>query len=207
MPGNLLELTNDLVFQELFGKSKNKDITGHLLSLILNREISNVDLDANKRMLGNRENAKTGRLDIRVKFNDGEDCNVELQIAPYRFMDKRMLLYWANMYTSKISKGDSYKVLKPSISILITNYKIENLKHISNYHTVWNLREAEHLDTILSNDIEIHILEIPKIKNKLFIKDELAGWLKFIISPGDVEVEKFMEENKFYKQAREELAY
>ena len=87
VPGNLLELTDDLVFQELFGKPKNKNITSHLLSLILNREVKNIDLDANKRMLGNRENAKTGRLDIRVKFNDGKGCNIELQIAPYKFMD------------------------------------------------------------------------------------------------------------------------
>ena len=62
----------------MFGKQKNKEITAHLLSLILNREIKNIDLDVNKRMLGNRKNSKTGRLDIRAKFNDGEDCNIEL---------------------------------------------------------------------------------------------------------------------------------
>ena len=39
MSGELLNLTKDLVFQELFGKQKNKDITAHLLSLILNRKI------------------------------------------------------------------------------------------------------------------------------------------------------------------------
>lgn len=78
MPDKLLELKNDLVFQELFGKQKNSNITSHLLSLILNKEIYNIDLDVNKRMLGNRPDAKTGRLDIRAKFNNGEDCNIEL---------------------------------------------------------------------------------------------------------------------------------
>ena len=33
----LLDLKNDLVFQELFGKQKNSEITGHLISLILER--------------------------------------------------------------------------------------------------------------------------------------------------------------------------
>ena len=37
MSGELLDLTKDLVFQELFGKQKNKEITAHLLSLILKR--------------------------------------------------------------------------------------------------------------------------------------------------------------------------
>ena len=207
MPGKLLELTQDLVFQELFGKPKNKDITSHLLSLILGREINNIDLDANKRMLGNSENAKTGRLDIRAKFNNGEDCNIELQVDPYKFMDKRMLDYWAAMYLAKINRGKDYQVLKPSISILIADYKLQKLSHIPKYHTVWNLRETEYTDTIISNDIEMHILEIPKIKDSEILKDELARWMKFIKNPGDEEVQKIMEENKFYKQARKELAY
>lgn len=67
MPDKLLELKNDLVFQKLFGKQKNSKITAHFLSLILGKEIYNIDLDVNKRMLGNRENSKTGRLDIRAK--------------------------------------------------------------------------------------------------------------------------------------------
>ena len=50
MPDKLLNLKLDIVFQELFGNPKNAEITGHLLSLILKREVYNVDLDANKRM-------------------------------------------------------------------------------------------------------------------------------------------------------------
>ena len=207
MSGELLNLTKDLVFQELFGKQKNKDITAHLLSLILNREIKNIDLDVNKRMLGNRKNSKTGRLDIRAKFNDGEDCNIELQVEPYPYMDKRMLEYWGSMYDAKINSGDSYKVLKPTISILIADYQITNLKHISKYHTIWNLREKDFSDTILTNDIEMHILEIPKINDNEMLKDELVQWLRFIKEPENKGVEKFMEENKYLKQARKELEH
>ena len=59
---------------------------------------------------------------------------------------------------------------------------------------------------ILTKDIEMHILEIPKIKENEILKDELAMWLKFIDDPQNEEVEKRMSENNFYKQAREELA-
>ena len=122
MPNKLLDLKNDLVFQELFGKQKNKDITAHFLSLILGREIHDLDLDVNKRMLGNRPDSKTGRLDIRAKFNDGEDCNIELQIKPFPFIAERMLTYFSSMYSNKLYSGQKYTALKPSISILITNY-------------------------------------------------------------------------------------
>ena len=129
MKQNLLELKNDLVFQELFGKQKNSKITGHLISSILGREVKDIDLDLNKRMLGNRINSKTGRLDIRAKFNDGEDCNIELQVLPYKYM-------------------------------------------------------------------EMHILEIPKIKKEEVLKDELALWLKFIENPVSEEVKITMEKKK-----------
>ena len=60
-------------------------------------------------MLGNRPDAKTGRLDIRAKFNNGEDCNIELQVAPYHFMPERMLDYWSVMYNTKINKYHNQK--------------------------------------------------------------------------------------------------
>lgn len=207
MPDKLLELKNDLVFQELFGKQKNSKITAHLLSLILGKEIHEVDLDANKRMSGNSPDSKTCRLDIRAKFNNGEDCNIELQVLPYEYMAERMLNYWAVMYGNKISRGQNYQVLKPSISILIANYKLKQLEDIEKYHTIWNLREQNNYNCILTKNIEMHILEIPKIKNAEILKDELARWLKFIENPGNKEVEKFMFNNKFLKQAKEELAY
>lgn len=207
MPDKLLELKNDLVFQKLFGKQENKKITQHLLSLILEREVKNIDLDANKRMLGSRKKSKTGRLDVRAKFNNGEDCDIELQVKEYDYMPERMLDYWSVMYQNKIKSGEDYAVLKPSIIILIADYNLEKLKQISQYHTVWNLRERKYSDIIITKDIEMHILELKKIKDNDISKDELALWLKFIQSPENKEVQKYMEENRFLKQAKEELAY
>lgn len=203
----LLDLKDDLVFQELFGKQKNSEITSHFLSLILGRKIENIDLDANKRMLGNGKDSKTERLDIRAKFNDGEDCNIELQVVEYEYMLERMLDYWGNMYSNKIKKSEKYNVLKPTISILIAAYKLKELKDISKYHTVWNLREKDYTDKILNKNIEIHILEIPKISDKNLKEEELANWLKFIENPESEDIKKIMNKNDFLKQAMDELAY
>ena len=207
MPDKLLNPKNDLVFQRLFGKQENKEITKHLLSLILGKEIKNIDLDVNKRMLGKRKNSKTGRLDVRAKFNDGEDCDIEVQVKEYAYMPERLLDYWSVMYQNKINSGEDYEVLKPSIMILIADYNLDELKNIPKYQTIWNLREKDYPNVIITEDIEIHILEINKIKDKEMIKDELALWLKFIQNPGNKEVQKYMEENRFLKQAKEELAY
>lgn len=201
----LLDLKNDIVFQELFGKQKNRKITEHLLTLILRRKIKNIDLDVNKRMLGERLDSKTARLDIRAKFNDGEDVNIELQIKPYEEIEKRLLDYWANMYLQKIDRGDKYTVLKPSIVILIANYRLKELEGIEKYHTIWNLREEEYNNRILTEDIEIHILEMPKVKETE--TGELALWLKFIENSRSEGVQEEMKVNKYLKQAMEELEY
>ena len=111
------------------------------------------------------------------------------------------------MYSNKINRGQGYDVLKPSISILIADYKLSQTKEIEKYHTIWNLREKENRNIILTKNIEMHVLEIPKIKEKEVEKEELAQWLKMIENPENKEVEKFMVENKYWKQAREELAY
>ena len=203
----LLDVKNDVVFQEIFGKQKNSQITQNLLSLILERKIENVDLDINKRMLGNRIDSKRGRLDIRVKFNDGEDADIEIQVAPYEYMVKRMLEYWASMYTLKINRGNSYEKLKPCIGILITDYKLKELKEIEEYHTVWNLRERKKKEKVLTKDIEFHILEIPKIRKEEILQESLALWLEFIKNPRSKGVRENMEGNKYLKQAMEELEY
>ena len=88
-----------------------------------------------------------------------------------------MLEYWAVMYDNKIHSGEGYNVLKPSFSILIANYRLEELKEIEKYHTRWNLRESDFPDKIISKNIEMHVLEIPKIKDFEIFKDELAQYM------------------------------
>ena len=39
------------------------------------------------------------------------------------------------------------------------------------------------------------------------LKDELVRWLRFIKEPENKGVKKFMEENKYLKQARKELEH
>jgi NAD+ synthase len=93
-------------------------------------------------------------------------------------MPERMLHYWGGMYQNKLNSGRDYEELKPSISILIADYKLKQLENIPKYHTVWNLREKDYTDTVLTNNIELHILEIPKIKDDEILKDELVQWLR-----------------------------
>ena len=204
-----MKLNNDMAFQQFFGRPKMSNVTAHLVSLILQRSVKNINLDLNKRMYGDDELSKTERLDIRARFNGGEEANVEFQVNEYPYMEKRMLDYWSNMYSNRIKRGERYSELKPTVSILITLYEVEKLKDIKKFHTKWNLREAEYKDKIITDNIELHILEMPKVKRTETEEKELALWMKFIQNTSDEEVRREMEKtrNNYYEQAVKELEY
>ena len=69
--------------------------------------------------------------------------------------------------------------------------------------TIWKLIEKDNLQNVLTNKLEIHILELNKVreeykKNK---KNEKAQWLLFLDNPNTKEVEEIMEENEEVKDA------
>ena len=113
-----------------------------------------------------------------------------------------------NELWNKLERGKGYEELRPTISVLIACYKLKELKEIPEYHTSWSIRENKYKDKVLTDKFELHILEIPKIKDSEIPEDELAQWLKFIDNPENKEVEKMMyENNKYFQQARKELEY
>ena len=59
----------------------------------------------------------------------------------------------------------------------------------------------------MTEDLEIHIIEIPKIYKLAGEEqeEELVKWLEFIENPESKKVEKYMEENKEMKEAKEKL--
>ena len=72
-------------------------------------------------------------------------------------------------------------------------------------------KHANGRDVQLTNDLELYIIELPKLEEKLgrgeqIENKKLQTWLKFIINPNEVE-ETDMEENKELKKAAEELEY
>ena len=89
-----------------------------------------------------------------------------------------------------------------------TCYKLDEIKEISRYHTSWSLREDTETDAVLTDKFQVHVLEIPKVKDIEIQTDELAQWMSFINDPEDGRLEKMMyENNKYFKQARKELEY
>ena len=198
---------NDLVFQRIFGKVGNEKIAKRFIELIIGEKIESIDLDVNKELIREKEEEKLGRLDVRAKLNGGISCNIEIQLKNHNDMEKRILYYWSKLHAGQLKESEKYKDIKRTISIVIMGENLKKLKDITNYHTKWNLTEQNRKDLILTEDIEIHVLELKKMKKLTNKQDELRLWLMFLDNPEDEEVQKEMEENAYLKQAMKEYEH
>ena len=170
------------MFKRIFGHQGNEAITKSFISAILNQNITDVVLESDSCLPKDMLDDKVGILDIKVKIDNHINCDVEMQVVDKKNIEKRILFYCSKMYAQSITTGTDYIHLEKSIAILISNYELESLKEIKKYVSKWNLREEEYKNVILTDDIEIVIIELPKFK-KYMNNTALADWVKFIINP------------------------
>ncbi len=197
-----LDVTNDLVFQRIFGKVGNEEITKGFLEKILGIQIDELTLDTNKRLIGEEIDDKIGRIDVKAKLKDGTKVVIEMQASSYKYMPERLLYYWASAYTEGFKKGDKYRMLEKTIAILISKENLGITKGISQYHTKWDIREKTHLDKVFTKNLEIHILELGKYKDGQDDKEK-GNWIKFIKDGGKAKMDGKVQ--KALKEAQEEL--
>ena len=200
----LLSPKIDVVFQALFGEIGSEKITSKFLETILQEKINVVDLSKNLILRRDYVNDKMGILDIIARVNDNEYCNIELQVSEQDKILERILYYWGRVYTKQLKSGKDYDTLQKTVVILIANFNVEGLENLE-YHTTWKIIEEKYRTTILTEKLEIHIIEIPKIDGNSNEDDELIDWIMFLDNPHNERVKRKMKENNELREANEKL--
>ncbi len=183
MEGNnmpkMMKPINDLIFKKLFGDEKHKDILLSFLNAVLRlpeksqlTDITLVDTHINPDMVGDKQCI----LDVRAKTMNGEQINIEVQLSNQKDIEKRTLYYWANMYTDQLLEGQTYKDLKRTITINILDFKYFPTDQI---HHIFRLYEKND-NFLLTEDLEIHTIELPKLKDESIQSDILMKWFAFL---------------------------
>lgn len=180
MMNELLDPKNDYVFKRIFGSEENKDV----LLAFLNQTFKNAGESLlteivllNPYMDKNTPRDKQSILDIHAKTDKGKLINVEMQLFNQYDLEKRTLFYWGKQYSGQLLEGQRYSQLKKCVAINIVNF---NMLANDHYHNVFHLRE-DHTDISLTDDIEIHFMEISKLKdNNIMMNDGLVRWLLFL---------------------------
>ena len=194
----LLSPKVDFVFKKIFGSENNKEILISFLNAVIdnNEPIVSVEIlntDVEKEFLDD----KFSRLDIKAKTNKNHMINIEIQVKNEYNMIKRSLYYWGKVYINQLKNKGKYTELERTVCINILDFKcIDNLR----YHNVFRLKEME-TNEELTDAMEIHFIELPKLDTNMKIKNVLEAWLQFIKQP-----EKNLElDIKEIKDAKNEL--
>jgi len=178
LPNTPMQFTarNDYAFKKLFGTEENKDIMIEFLSLVT--QLSKDDFDdvriENNEQIPQFYDEKAGRLDIKIRLNDGRKIDVEMQNTYFDYYPKRSIFYCSKLIHEHFTSGLQYAQLKKCIAINVLNSPFTLSRKV---HSMYQIREREE-QTLLDELLEIHFLDLTKLK-----KDNLTSlekWLMFI---------------------------
>ena len=188
---------NDYAFKKLFGTEENKDIMIEFISLVT--DLSQDDFDdvriGNNEQLPRFYNDKTGRLDIKIRLNDGRKIDVEMQNTYFDYYPKRSIFYCSKMIHEHFFSGLQYADLKKCIAINVLNGPFKLSPKV---HSVYQIRESEE-QTLLDELLEIHFLDLTKLPKENLTSVE--KWLMFIKTDSKEERRMLAQENPVMTKA------
>ncbi|UTC63176.1 PD-(D/E)XK nuclease family transposase [Treponema sp. OMZ 787] len=177
-----ITLRNDYAFKRIFGSEENKDVLQDFLECILDISPKNIEglelLD--KEFQKDSINDKSGVLDVKLSLKNNTIIDIEIQTRWNSEFVQRTIFYWAKMYTENLKTGEVYTKLPKCITINIVGngFNLNTLLH-SEYNVV-----EKHINDRLSDELEIHFLNLAKVEENNNEKDEkkkkLYNWLRFI---------------------------
>ena len=198
----LLKPKNDVVFQSLFNQ-KNEKITKAFIEDLLEEKIEKIIINDTKELYREKPEDKLGILDLEAEINEEKKIDVEIQLIEKESFAERLLYYYSKLYGNEIKKGKTYDSYKKVVIIAILDFDLEITKGIERMETKWRIREDENTKLILTDALEIHIIELSKIKReyKKNKENRKVQWMMFLDNPNTEEVEEIMEENKEIREA------
>ena len=175
------------------------------------KEIDKVSLNNSTITEKDIMNDKMGIMDVKAVLNDNIQCDIEVQVVSQDDIEKRIVFYMSKEYTKTISQGKKYGVLNKTIAVLIADFELKNIEGLPKYATTWNFREEDYPEYVLTDALEIYIIELPKLTKyaKNTNKKRLNLWAEFIKNP-EVKImenkeddENTIETKKSIKKAQE----
>lgn len=196
----LMDPKIDFAFKQIFaGNNKESkmiliDLLNAILGLKGKEKIEKI-LYLNPYTGKKYKESKESIMDIKVKTQDQELIDIEMQIQNVDNYRKRSLYYWSQMYTTQLEEGEAYYKLKKCIVINILDFDL--LKETRKYHSTFTIKEKNENFKLL-DDLEIHYIELtkyPEPKNTENLT-KLEEWIIFIKYAADENKRAMIEEIK-----------
>ena len=169
-----------MLFKFIFGHKENKNIPLSFINAVLGLEGERAFVDlrfADREIDPEEETGKGSTLDLLCMTNDETQINIEVQVQNRQNMGQRSLYYWAKLYQSTLGRGENYENLRRTVAINLLGYEYLPL---SGFHHMYGLYDETGKHR-LTEDIEIHFLELPKVtRQDIRSMRTLDKWMAFI---------------------------
>ena len=155
---------NDYYFKNLLGDEKRKNLTLDFLNSVFNPD--GETLFTNLRFM-DREfepispDSKLSRLDILAELNNGDIVDIEVQVCRQNYMTERSMYYMTRIFSENLKSGEKYTKLSKVIAINILDFDL--LENVPTWHNTAHFALDDY-HTIITDCMEMHFLEIPKLK-------------------------------------------
>ncbi|AWD68649.1 Rpn family recombination-promoting nuclease/putative transposase [Priestia megaterium] len=175
MSTKLVNLRIDFAFKQLFGTKGSEDILAGFLNAVLEKSleapITSLQLE-DPHLHKAYEDDKLSILDLLATLNNGTQVNIEIQLRNTHDMVKRSLYYWSKLYTSQMQEGMPYRALRKTITINLLDFILfSSDEEFQTTGQLWDTTKQR----VLSDDIEIHFVEIPKLV-KQWRQEKVNPW-------------------------------
>ena len=202
---------NDYFFKNLMGKDERKGLALDFLNSIVELEDNKYFVDLkflNTEKTPDKIDGKLSRLDIQAQTDDGTFWDIEVQVSREDYMPERSLFYLSRIYGNQLNSGEKYPVLKRTIGINLLNFNLDQLKTLSSWHNYCCFC-VPNTNVVVTRHLEMHFLELPKIKisdiKKLKKAEQWGAYFSGKYTDKDMEV--LAMNNPVIKQALDYEAY
>ena len=210
----IIKATSDLFIATLLSAPKNEPILRGIINAVL-KNSGHVSIKTAEVL--NPFNVKEFAvdkqivLDVRVKDERDRIFNIEIQTTPHTAFVERVMFGWADTFSAQLHAGNEYRKLKPVFCIVITEFKI--FGKVDGVHLIFELRERNHPEVVLSNHLQIHFLRLYELlQGRLEVLEsalpDLRHWLNFLIFgglKGEREMSQIVENDPLVMEAVAEL--
>lgn len=203
--------TNDIVFQLLFGKNKNKCITNDFIKSILNfvnenTNLSNIHINSEFSLEKLTLKDRRVRLDILTEYDEQVIC-IEMQNKDYENIYERALFYASKINAVTLSKGDDFVKMKPLTMIVILNYIPKKLEKSSKILQKVITIDAFNNNKYINIGLKFIFVFLPKLKELKgeILNNDFYMWLKFLEYTDMEVIDEMAERNENIKRAQREM--
>ena len=177
----MINRKNDYAFKRIFGHEDSKDILARFLSVVLNvpieaDELTLIQTELSPEYVGD----KSSVLDIQVRRSEfHEKMNVEMQRSDEGNIERRILYYWGRNFSGELKSRQNYSELPRQISIVIADFGVFDWKDSKKFHGIFDVRDRDE-GLLFSDALEIHVLELPKLRKQPLRLNALECWLLYL---------------------------